>query len=228
MKKIAAIKPATSTVHKILLLLTHPHVIKIALLTISGFLIRQALVASGQRWANTYHHLGSYLLLPNIAMIITSVIKDDIALSLGMIGALSIVRFRNPVKSPFELVMFFGLLSLGIVCSVSITLSALLALILIVNIFGIKILDQILKKFNFNIFQYSFGDGNMNFTLEVNANNDIKEILDNDNIIYFYFDKERKIFSYRLVFENKDKLISFKNKLEKDSSVVSVKADIQS
>ena len=213
---------------KILLLLTHPHVIKIALLTISGFLIRQALVASGQRWANTYHHLGSYLLLPNIAMIITSVIKDDIALSLGMIGALSIVRFRNPVKSPFELVMFFGLLSLGIVCSVSITLSALLALLLIVTIFGIKILDQILKKFNFNIFQYSFGDGNMNFTLEVNANNDIKEILDNDNIIYFYFDKERKIFSYRLVFENKDKLISFKNKLDKDSSVVSVKADIQS
>ena len=185
-------------------------------------------MASGQRWANTYHHLGSYLLLPNIAMIITSVIKDDIALSLGMIGALSIVRFRNPVKSPFELVMFFGLLSLGIVCSVSITLSALLALLLIVTIFGIKILDQILKKFNFNIFQYSFGDGNMNFTLEVNANNDIKEILDNDNIIYFYFDKERKIFSYRLVFENKDKLISFKNKLEKDSSVVSVKADIQS
>ena len=213
---------------KIVLLLTHPHVIKIGLLTISGFLIRQALVASGQRWANTYHHLGSYLLLPNIAMIITSVIKDDIALSLGMIGALSIVRFRNPVKSPFELVMFFGLLSLGIVCSVSITLSALLALLLIVTIFGIKILDQILKKFNFNIFQYSFGDGNMNFTLEVNANNDIKEILDNDNIIYFYFDKERKIFSYRLVFENKDKLISFKNKLEKDSSVVSVKADIQS
>ena len=213
---------------KILLLLTHPHVIKIALLTISGFLIRQALVASGQRWANTYHHLGSYLLLPNIAMIITSVIKDDIALSLGMIGALSIVRFRNPVKSPFELVMFFGLLSLGIVCSVSITLSALLALLLIVTIFGIKILDQILKKFNFNIFQYSFGDGNMNFTLEVNANNDIKEILDNDNVIYFYFDKERKIFSYRLVFENKDKLISFRNKLENNSSVVSVKADIQS
>ena len=50
----------------------------------------------------------------------------------------------------------------------------------------------------------------MNFTLEVNANNDIKEILDNDNIIYFYFDKERKIFSYRLVFENKDKLIFLK------------------
>ena len=206
----------------------NPFLAKVLFCLLSGFFIRQSLLIAGQRWANTYHHLGSYLLLPNIAMIITSVIKDDIALSLGMIGALSIVRFRNPVKSPFELVMFFGLLSLGIVCSVSITLSALLALLLIVTIFGIKILDQILKKFNLNIFQYSFGDGNMNFTLEVNANNDIKEILDNDNVIYFYFDKERKIFSYRLVFENKDKLISFRNKLEKNSSVVSVKADIQS
>ena len=55
---------------KLILLITHPHLIKILLLTTSGFLIRQALVASGQRWANTYHHLGSYLLLPNIAMIL--------------------------------------------------------------------------------------------------------------------------------------------------------------
>jgi len=213
---------------QIILLINHPHVSKVLLLTISGFLIRQSLVIVGQRWANTYHHLGSYLLLPNIAMIITSVIKDDIALSLGMIGALSIVRFRNPVKSPFELVMFFGLLTLGIVCSVSATLSALLALLLILVIFGIKILDQILKKFNFNIFQYSFGDGNLNYTLEVNAKNDVSELVDNKNIIYFYFDKERKIYSYRLVFENKDNLVAFRNKLEKNPDIVSLKADIQS
>ena len=123
----------------ILSLLSHPHVVKISFLTITGFAIRQALVISGQRWANTYHHLGSYLLLPNIALIITSVIKDDIALSLGMIGALSIVRFRNPVKSPFELVMFFALLTLGIVSSVSLFLAVLLGLLVISVIFGIYI-----------------------------------------------------------------------------------------
>ena len=99
----------------------HPHVLK---LSTFGLLIRQSLVVIGQRWANTFHHLGTYLLLPSIAMIITSVIKDDIALSLGMIE-LSIVRFRNPVKSPFELVMLFALLTLGIVCSVSLKLSIL-------------------------------------------------------------------------------------------------------
>ena len=54
----------------------------------------------GQNWVVGYHHLVTYLLLPNIAFIITTVIANNIALSLGMIGALSIVRFRNPVKSP--------------------------------------------------------------------------------------------------------------------------------
>ncbi len=212
---------------KITFLISHPHVLKIALLTISGFLIRQALVISGQRWANTYHHLGSYLLLPNIAMIITSVIKDDIALSLGMIGALSIVRFRNPVKSPFELVMFFGLLTLGIVCSVSITLSFLLASLLISVIFGIKFLDLILKKFNVNIFQYSFGDGNLNYTMEINSKEEIENILDNSNMIYFYFDKDRKIFSYRLVFQSKLELTNFRKQIENNKNITSIRADIQ-
>ena len=206
----------------------HPHVLKLFFLSFSGLLIRQSLVVIGQRWANTYHHLGSYLLLPNIALIITSVIKDDIALSLGMIGALSIVRFRNPVKSPFELVMFFGLLSLGIVCSVSITLAALLSLLLIFVIFGIKFLDQILKKFNLNIFQYSFGDGNLNYTIEINSKTDIKEFLKKNTIVYFYYDKERKIYSYRLVFEDKEKLLEFKNQIIDNSDIISLRADMQS
>ena len=66
----------------------HPYIVKSIFLLLGGFIIRQSLVIVGQRWANTYHHLGTYLLLPNIALLITSVIKDDIALSLGMIGAL--------------------------------------------------------------------------------------------------------------------------------------------
>ena len=130
-----------------------PYLIKSIFLLVGGLLIRQSLVIAGQRWANTYHHLGTYLLLPNIAQLITSVIKDDIALSLGMIGALSIVRFRNPVKSPFELVMFFALMSFGIVCSVSLALSILLFFLVIFVIFGIKIAEiyqKNLKKIFFN------------------------------------------------------------------------------
>ena len=46
-------------------------------------------------------------------------IAGNIALSLGMIGALSIVRFRNPVKSPFELTVFFGLITIGIAFAIN-------------------------------------------------------------------------------------------------------------
>ena len=104
-------------------LIFNQYVISLAFLTISGFLIRTALVVSGQKWANTYHHLATCLLLPGIGYIITSIIKDDIALSLGMIGALSIIRFRNPVKSPFELVIFFALLTLGVATTTGLKLS---------------------------------------------------------------------------------------------------------
>ena len=88
--------------------------IKSLLLFFFGFTIRQCLVLCGQRWANTYHHLATYLLLPNIALMITSVIKNDIALSLGMIGALSIVRFRTPIKEPEELGYLFFAIAIGL------------------------------------------------------------------------------------------------------------------
>lgn len=209
-------------------LLTHPHVLKILILSASGLLIRQALVFTGQRWANTYHHLGSYILLPNISLIITSIIKDDIALSLGMIGALSIVRFRNPVKSPFELVMFFALLTLGITTSVSILLGILLALLVITVILAIKFVEQVFKKFNLNIFQYSFGDGNLNYTVEINSATELSKELSNENIINFYFDKENSNYTYRIVFNSKEELIKFTQKAQKMDSVLNVRADINS
>ena len=93
-------------------------VLIVLFLIISGITIRTSLVIVGQSWSKTYHYLGTYILLPNIAYIVTTVIANNIALSLGMIGALSIVRFRHPVRSHFELTMFFALITLGIAAGV--------------------------------------------------------------------------------------------------------------
>ena len=79
-----------------------------------GLSIRFALTYSNQFWASTYHHTLTYVILPVIAMVVTKVIAGNIALALGMVGALSIVRFRNPVKNSFELVMYFALITIGI------------------------------------------------------------------------------------------------------------------
>jgi len=212
----------------ILNLVQHPHVEKIIFLAFSGLVIRQSLVTTGQRWANTYHHLGSYILLPCIALIITSIIKDDIALSLGMIGALSIVRFRTPVKSPFELVLFFALITLGIVCSVSFMLSFLLSIMVVLVIFGIKLSDILLSKKGFNIFEYSFGDGNLTYTIEVNSKKEIEDFKNKDNLISIYSDKENNSFSYRFVFKSRKDLLEFEKKNNNNSDILNIRADMQS
>ena len=58
-------------------------------------------------------------LLPVSASVISSVISGNIALSLGMVGALSIVRFRHPVKTSLELSIYFLLVTAGVATSVS-------------------------------------------------------------------------------------------------------------
>lgn len=58
----------------------------------------------------------------NISLVVTTmvlslvimVIKDNLVLSLGMVGALSIVRFRTPIKDPMDLVFIFWSIAIGI------------------------------------------------------------------------------------------------------------------
>ena len=73
------------------------------------------------------------------ALILT--MQSSVVLSLGMVGALSIVRFRTAVKDPMDLMFLFWSISVGIICGaglaqVAVILSVLLTL-------GILILDWI-------------------------------------------------------------------------------------
>lgn len=57
--------------------------------------------------------------LPVIAMITASIIisiQSSVVISLGMVGALSIVRFRTAVKDPMDLAYLFWTISAGIIC----------------------------------------------------------------------------------------------------------------
>jgi len=202
-------------------------VLKLIFLTFCGLVLRQTLVKTGQRWANTFHHLGSYILLPSIALVITTVIKNDIALSLGMIGALSIVRFRNPVKSPFELVMFFALLTLGVVTSVSGKLALVFFIFLVLILFFIDYFQFIAKKFNKNLYQFSFGEGNLIYTLELNSKKEIRELQKNDNIIQSFAEVEKNNYFYRLAFTSKNELEKFKDRIENNKDIITIKSDFQ-
>ena len=47
-------------------------------------------------------------------VLIISVVKSSLALSLGLVGALSIIRFRTPVKDPEELAYIFMAIAIGL------------------------------------------------------------------------------------------------------------------
>lgn len=53
-------------------------------------------------------------ILSIVTFLVISVVKSSLALSLGLVGALSIIRFRTPIKNPEDLIYLFLALSIGI------------------------------------------------------------------------------------------------------------------
>lgn len=72
--------------------------------------------------------------LPVIAMITAAIIvaiQSNAVISLGMVGALSIVRFRTAVKEPMDLAFLFWSISTGIICGASLLEVAVVSALLI-------------------------------------------------------------------------------------------------
>ena len=56
----------------------------------------------------------NFILIATTTMIIITIVKSSLALSLGLVGALSIVRFRSAIKEPEELAYLFLTISIGL------------------------------------------------------------------------------------------------------------------
>lgn len=192
----------------------------------SGLLIRYALIFAGQNWAKTHAQTMGFLLLPIITYVITNTIKGNIALSLGMIGALSIVRFRHPVKSALELIIYFDLITIGIATSVRTKWSIQLTICTILIIIAAKYINDILKKKGSSFYSVSFNEGMSLNSIEVFSKKEIKFLEDNKNLINFMNDKNSNEYVYKLTFENKKDLIELKNKLNEVESIIRINSDL--
>ena len=190
----------------------------ILLISFSLF-IRVILQLVGQGWITTTAHTTTLVLLPIITYVITQVISGNIALSLGMVGALSIVRFRNPVRSPLELSVYFCAITMGISAGVSLKWLVLLgvaislAVIILVSIHIISV-----NFFNKYFFTTSFAEGNSLSSLEIKANKEINW-LDKSN----FLNLKKKIdneFYYTLTTNNFEDLKKIENELSGNESIV--------
>ena len=71
--------------------LTRGFIIRSILSVFFGAFISFSLIKSGQIWAKSFSNVTTYCILPLIGLVITNVISGNIALSLGMVGALSVI-----------------------------------------------------------------------------------------------------------------------------------------
>lgn len=86
----------------------------------------------------TFYSKSFNISIAAISLIIAGIIltiQSSIVVSLGMVGALSIVRFRTAIKDPMDLVFLFWSISIGIICGVGLAeIAVLMSLILTVGI----------------------------------------------------------------------------------------------
>ena len=137
-----------------------------------------------------------------------------------MVGALSIVRFRNPVRSPLELSVYFAAITMGISATVDIkwliffNIAISLAVIILFIITFIS--NKFLKK---PFFQTSFSEGNSVSTLEIISSEEI-EILNKSNLLNLKKVDENQV-TYVMISNNFEDLKELQNKIKDDKKISS-------
>jgi hypothetical protein len=186
-----------------------------------GFIVNGFYQKLGYEWAENKNQKIISLVLAPVVLIITKTIADNLALSLGMIGALSIVRFRNPVKSPLELVIYFVYITIGISSGVNIIYAIILTLFVISAPLILKL--NFLNKFKMGTKNnIESGDYYLNIELDNKDSKTVAEIENKINdfkLISKFFNKENEIISYVVAIdkESSKDLLSY---LEKYSSEI--------
>lgn len=88
--------------------------VNLVLSALLAFVLGRLYVRCGRSLSNRESLAGNFVLLTVTTMLVISVVKSSLALSLGLVGALSIVRFRAAIKEPEELVYLFLAIALGL------------------------------------------------------------------------------------------------------------------
>ena len=113
----------------------------------------------------------NFIFISLTTMLIITIIKSSLALSLGLVGALSIIRFRTAIKEPEELMFLFISIALGLGFGASQTFITFIGYVLIV-IAIIFLNNTSTKHFEKN-----------NMLIEINSYNKLTQISDIKRII---------------------------------------------
>lgn len=178
-----------------------------------------------QNFGNKKYFSKNFITLGLTTCIVITIVKSSLALSLGLVGALSIVRFRAAIKEPEELVYLFLVIATGLgaganqIKIISIGIPFILILIIISNLFNRK---KILS--DTNVFQLSLV---IPETLDEEKFNKILSILRNNcsetNFISSSTEKFESIFGFEVKPKSPDSINFINNEINsifKESKII--------
>ena len=139
-----------------------------------SYLLGLVYIRFGDSISNRVLFAKNLILLTMTTMVVISIVKASLALSLGLVGALSIVRFRTAIKEPEELVYLFMAIMIGLGLGAGQTYTILVAVFVLILVIILR-----------NYFKTRQDEG-VNLFLTVNSNdvaklsiNKINEVVKN-------------------------------------------------
>ncbi len=123
-------------------------ILAILLAALFSFIVGKVYVKYGSALSNREKFSHNFLILATTTTLVITIVKSSLALSLGLVGALSIVRFRAAIKEPEELGFLFLVIGIGLgfganqIWATSISISLICLLFMFRHRIGKKDEDQ--------------------------------------------------------------------------------------
>ena len=89
-------------------------IVHFLLAALLSYLLSKVYVHFGNALSNREMFGRNFMILSMTTMLIITIVKSSVALSLGLVGALSIIRFRAAIKEPEELSYLFFAIAIGL------------------------------------------------------------------------------------------------------------------
>ena len=113
-----------------------------------AYLVKLTYIKVGRALNDKDYFSDTFIPLAIITTLVITVIKFSLALSLGLVGALSIVRFRAAIKEPEELVYLFFIIAIGLANGANQFLLSIISTLIIITFLFIRNVLSIRKKNN--------------------------------------------------------------------------------
>jgi len=171
----------------------------------------------GNSISNRHAFSKNFILLAVTIMIVITIVKSSLALSLGLVGALSIVRYRTAIKEPEELAYTFLTIAVGLGMGADqfkVTILAFMFIVLVI-IIRKKFDNQKLEFVNVRISGNKFQNFNIEEIINIAKNN-------TSGLVLKRVDEDNKVFTILIsgVFTDYSEIIKLRNEvLSIDSNI---------